>query len=179
MFLEVTDLSKAFHGERVLDRVSFSVAPQSTLAILGRSGCGKTTLLRTIAGLTAADAGRVVVDGADISSLPPEKRGSVYLYQEPLLFPHLSVFDNVAFGLAIRKRPKAEIDRAVGLMIDRLELTAHARKMPQKLSGGQRQRVSFGRALIVNLALLLLDEPFSNLDEETRSTMQQLFKRVA
>jgi putrescine transport system ATP-binding protein len=103
----------------------------------------------------------------------------VYLYQEPLLFPHLTVFENVAFGLRIRKVAKAEINRQVNELLDELDLREHASKAPNQLSGGQRQRVSFGRALIIRPRLLLLDEPFGNLDAQTRADMQQLFLRVS
>jgi ABC-type Fe3+/spermidine/putrescine transport system ATPase subunit len=178
-FLEVRGLSKAFGAESVLDRVSFAVAERQTLSVLGRSGCGKTTLLKLLAGLHAPDQGVILRRGVDITGLPVEKRDIVYLYQEPLLFPHLSVFDNVAFGLRLRDVEPARVEAEVGRMLDRLDLQGQGRKAPHQLSGGQRQRVSFGRALIVNPSLLLLDEPFSSLDAETRGQMQGLFKRVA
>lgn len=179
MLLEVDGLTKAFGADRVLDGVSFMVEARRTLAILGRSGCGKTTLLKAIAGLHPIAAGRIVIGGREVTHLPPQDRGVVYLYQEPLLFPHLSVFENIAFGLHIRKVASDVIDRRVAQMVASLELDGHAEKMPDRLSGGQRQRVAFGRALVVNPSVLLLDEPFSNLDAETRTSMQELFKRVA
>lgn len=162
----------------MLSEVSFGLEKGRTLAILGRSGCGKTTLLKIMAGLLAGQ-GRVELDGRDISALPPRLRGVVYLYQEPLLFPHLNAFENVAFGLRLQRLPEPEIRRRVEAMLEALELAEHAKKMPPALSGGQKQRVSFGRALIVQPQLLLLDEPFGALDVETRASMQQLFKRIA
>ena len=179
MFLTVTDLSKAYGRERVLDGVSFGVAAEETLAVLGRSGCGKTTLLKCIAGLAAPDGGSVGLGGERLDGLPPEKRGVVYLYQEPLLFPHLDVRGNVGFGLRLRDVPKAEREERVEAMLAALELEGQGHKRTGQLSGGQRQRVAFGRALIVQPRLLLLDEPFGNLDAGTRAAMQRLFTRVA
>ena len=120
-----------------------------------------------------------MLDGIDITTRPPQKRGIVYLYQEPLLFPHLNVFDNIAFGLHIKKVNPADIKNQVHVMIKNLDLTPHTWKMPDQLSGGQKQRVAFGRAIIVNPSLLLLDEPFASLDVETRATMQHLFKELS
>ncbi|HYM60637.1 MAG TPA: ABC transporter ATP-binding protein [Thermoanaerobaculia bacterium] len=179
MFLEARGIGKSFGGEDVLRGVDLSVAQQTTLSILGRSGCGKTTLLKIVAGLIAPDAGQVLLRGIDITNLPPQRRHILYLYQEPLLFPHLDAFDNVAFGLRLRDRPEPEVREATETMLAELDLSEQRHKMPHQLSGGQRQRVAFGRALAINPALLLLDEPFSSLDSETRGSMQQLFKRIA
>ena len=179
MFLEARHLIRSFGAERVLRDVSFGVPAHQTLSILGPSGCGKTTLLKIIAGLETADAGTVVLDGEDLSHAPPQKRGIVYLYQEPLLFPHLNVSENVAFGLRLRKVEAGERKRRVAEMLADLELTEHAKKRPHQLSGGQRQRVAFGRAIIVNPRLLLLDEPFASLDVDIRAAMQRLFQRLA
>ena len=179
MFLEARGISKSFGGEDVLRGVDLRVDRQTTLSILVRSGCGKTTLLKIVAGLIAPDAGQVLLRGQDVTNLPPQRRNIIYLYQEPLLFPHLDVFENVAFGLRLKNRPDDAVREETGTMLAELELSEQGRKMPHQLSGGQRQRVAFGRALAVNPALLLLDEPFSSLDSETRTSMQQLFKRVA
>lgn len=179
MFLEAKNLKKTFRAEPVLAGVSFSLEREATLGILGRSGSGKTTLLKILAGLESADSGEIAIEGQNVGHLEPRKRGIVYLYQEPLLFPHLDVFENLAFGLRLRGAAETEIEARVDEMLGRLGLAAHARKEPQKLSGGQRQRVSFGRALIVSPRLLLLDEPFSNLDADTRTEMQALFREVA
>ena len=179
MFLEAIDIKKAFGPEGVLRELSFQLAEHEMLSILGRSGSGKTTLLKIIAGLERPDEGEVLLEGKNLEPLPPNRRNIVYLYQEPLLFPHLNVFENVAFGLRLRKAPDKEIRRRVMEMLDSLELPEQARKMPHQLSGGQKQRVSFGRALIINPIVLLLDEPFGALDTETRASMQQLLKRIA
>ncbi|WP_223650810.1 ABC transporter ATP-binding protein [Hymenobacter psoromatis] len=177
--LRVVGLSKQFGGQPVLRDVSLTLAEGEVLAVLGRSGCGKTTLLKILAGLEAPDAGTVLSRGENLLPVPPNERQMVYLYQEPLLFPHLSVFENVAFGLRIRRVAPAEITRQVTELLAELDLAAHAQKAPHQLSGGQRQRVSFGRALIIRPRLLLLDEPFGNLDAQTRADMQQLFLRVS
>ncbi|HEV7507302.1 MAG TPA: ABC transporter ATP-binding protein [Thermoanaerobaculia bacterium] len=172
-------ISKSFGSEPVLADVSLAVEHHETVSVLGRSGSGKTTLLKIVAGLETADRGELRLDGRRIDAVPPQTRGVVYLYQEPLLFPHLDVWENVAFGLRLRGVGGEDLNRRVREMIASLELEDHARKRPHQLSGGQRQRVSFGRALIIQPALLLLDEPFGNLDAETRTGMQALFKRVA
>lgn len=179
MFLEAIDIEKQYGQEKVLDKLSLQLAEHEMLSILGRSGSGKTTLLKILAGLESPEQGRVVLEGRDVSALPPNRRNIVYLYQEPLLFPHLNVFENVAFGLRLRKTPDGEVKKQVQAMLANLELPEQAGKMPHQLSGGQRQRVAFGRALIINPKVLLLDEPFGALDAETRASMQQLLKRIA
>lgn len=179
MFLEVDDISKKFGAEQVLEGVSFGLEAEETLGILGRSGSGKTTLLKILAGLEEAGGGTIRLGGEAIERREPRLRGIVYLYQEPLLFPHLDVYENVAFGLRLRGEGEPGIGARVGEMLERLGLAGQARKQPHQLSGGQRQRVSFGRALVVNPRLLLLDEPFASLDSETRAGMQTLFKEVA
>ncbi len=175
MYLRVTDLTKAYGAEPVLRGVSLGVREHETLAVLGRSGGGKTTLLRCIAGLETEDAGTVDLGGERLSGRPPEARRAVYLYQEPLLFPHLDVFENVAFAMRLRRAPSKEVTAAVDEMLDAVDLASHARKRPEQLSGGQRQRVAFGRAILARPRLLLLDEPFGGLDAETRASMQALF----
>ena len=177
--LTVTQLSKQFGGQPVLRDISLALNQGDVLAVLGRSGCGKTTLLKILAGLETPDVGALALHGQDLRPVPPNARQMVYLYQEPLLFPHLTVFENVAFGLRIRHVAKAEVDQQVRGLLDELDLGAHAQKAPHQLSGGQRQRVSFGRALIIRPRVLLLDEPFGNLDAQTRADMQQLFLRVS
>ena len=177
-FLTLVNIKKSFAETPVLNGISFGLAAHQTLAVLGRSGCGKTTLLKIIAGLLEG-SGQVFLDAIDLSSRPPQQRGMVYLYQESLLFPHLNVFENVAFGLRLRKLPADEIKIRTESMLVDLGLSEHYKKMPTALSGGQKQRVAFGRALIIQPKLLLLDEPFGALDLETRGQMQELFKRVA
>ncbi len=179
MFLEVSGIAKSFDGRPVLQDINFQLQHHKTLSVLGKSGCGKSTLLKIIAGLEQKDKGSILLNEKEISALPANERTIVYLFQEALLFPHLSIAGNLAFGLKVRKCSKAEISEKVDAILTQLELQSHANKMPHQLSGGQKQRVAFGRALILNPPLILLDEPFSSLDVETRTSMQELYKRIA
>jgi ABC-type sugar transport system ATPase subunit len=179
MLLRIEGLNKSFTSDKVLTDLSFTLNEHHTLSIVGRSGCGKTTLLKIIAGLLQSDSGNIFLMDKLINDVPAHKRNIVYLYQETLLFPHLDVFENIAFGLRLRKYPEDVIRQKTEQMAHSLQLDDHIRKMPQHLSGGQKQRVSFGRALIVNPLLLLLDEPFGNLDSDTRASMQEFFRNVA
>ncbi len=178
MFLEVRHLTKSFKKEQVVQNLNFMLEAQHTLSILGKSGCGKTTMLKIIAGLVQPDEGEIILADKEVTWEKPERRNIVYLYQEDLLFPHLNTFENIAFGLRLKKMPKAKIEEQVKQMIASLELQGQENKMPNQLSGGQRQRVSFGRAIITNPSLLLLDEPFGSLDSGTRKRMQTLFKNL-
>lgn len=179
MFLKINNLKKSFGNAQILRGCSLDLAQGTTLSILGKSGCGKTTLLKIIAGLLDDFDGDILLENNNINHKTPQTRNIVYLNQEPLLFPHLNVFDNVAFGLTIRKIPSSTIKLKTDSMLNELELSEQAVKMPHQLSGGQRQRVAFGRALIIEPKVLLLDEPFGALDTETRATMQQFFKKIA
>ncbi len=177
-FLTVRDLTKAYGDINIFANLNLELAYGHTLAVIGASGCGKTTLLRLLAGLEAADGGTIRIQQRDVTDLSPRTRSALYLYQEPLLFPHLNVFENIAFGLRLRGLAARDIECQVRAMLGELALDGFAARQPESLSGGQRQRVAFGRALVVKPALLLLDEPFSNLDPEIRMSMQSLFKRV-
>lgn len=179
MFLEVQNIVKSFGQEQVVKDLTFSLDAKKTLSILGKSGCGKTTMLKTIGGLVAPDSGIILLNGEDITLKKPEKRNIVYLYQEDLLFPHLNAFENIAFGLRLKKIPNSTVQEQVAHMLSSLELQDQSQKMPNQLSGGQRQRVSFGRAIITNPSLLLLDEPFGSLDAGTRHRMQGLFQNLS
>lgn len=179
MFLEVNHIQKKYKDKQVIQDVSFGLQAHQTLSVLGKSGCGKSTLLKIIAGIEDQDNGEVILNGKNISKIKSNERNIVYLFQEPLLFPNLNVFENIAFGLRIRKMASADVEQKVAQMLESLELQDHAKKMPHQISGGQKQRVAFGRALIINPPLILLDEPFSSLDVETRATMQQLYKTIA
>jgi ABC-type sugar transport system ATPase subunit len=179
MRLQVKNITKSFDDESVLQDLSLEVSAHETLSVLGKSGCGKTTLLKIIAGILESDSGVVLLNGENVAQMIPHRRNAVYLYQETLLFPHMNVFDNIAFGLQVRKVDKDEIKSRTDEMITNLELQGKGDQMPHELSGGQQQRVAFGRALVINPEVLLLDEPFGNLDVGTRESMQQLFKRIA
>jgi len=177
--LRISDLDVSLGSRRVLQDVSFTVDARSTFAVIGGSGCGKTTLLRAIAGLTPIERGRIEVDGRPVEGLAPNRRDVVYLNQEPLLFPHLNLFENLAFGLRLRRRPREEIAVRVDALLSALDLRGLEARQPQALSGGQKQRAAFGRALAVEPAMMLLDEPFGSLDPTTRESMQDLFKQVS
>jgi ABC-type sugar transport system ATPase subunit len=179
MHLRLEHISKRFGNEEVIRDLNLQLAEKKNMSILGASGCGKTTLLKIIAGLLEADSGEIFLDEKIITQVPANKRNIVYIYQEPLLFPHLNAFENIAFGLRIRRVSEERIEQQVKSMMARLGLEEQSKKIPDQLSGGQRQRVAFGRAIIINPPVLLLDEPFASLDFETRSAMQKLFKEVA
>lgn len=179
MFLETQNISKKYNNKEVLRDISFGIEAHQTISILGKSGCGKSTLLKIIAGIEKENGGNISLKGVNITSLNPSQRSIVYLFQEPLLFPHLNVFENIAFGLRIRKESQQAIKQKVAEMIQSLQLEDQLYKMPHQLSGGQKQRVAFGRALIINPPLILLDEPFSSLDVEVRGDMQELYKKIA
>lgn len=176
--IEVKNISKSFDKEEVLQGLCFFLEEHQTLGILGQSGSGKSTLLKIMAGLEKEDDGNFLFNGNEMLQIPPQKRGVVYLSQEPLLFPHLNVFRNLAYGLEIRKVKKDVIKNRVGEMAEALGIKFLLNRMPYQLSGGERQRVSFGRALIINPKVLLLDEPFGSLDSHTRKEMQSFFKQV-
>jgi len=175
VMLRVNDVSAGFGPVQILRSVSVDVPAGETLVILGESGCGKTTLLRLLAGLLTLHEGEIWLDGTRISHLAPARRTVIYLDQEPLLFEHLSVRDNVGFAMRLRKRPTGEINAAVDEILAAIDLTGHAHKQEWQLSGGQKQRVAFARAVLARPQLLLLDEPFCSLDSKTRGQMQTLF----
>jgi multiple sugar transport system ATP-binding protein len=180
--LELSDIRKSYGATPVLDGVSLTMEPKEFVAFLGPSGSGKSTLLRIIAGLETLDAGEVRLDGERIDHLPPGRRGVAMVFQHYALYPHMSVRDNMAFGLRNAKVPREEIDARVGEAARILEIEAQLDKKPAQMSGGQRQRVAIGRAIVKNPKLFLLDEPLSNLDAalrmRTRVELAQLRQRV-
>jgi ABC-type Fe3+/spermidine/putrescine transport system ATPase subunit len=171
-YLEVEDLRVRYGEQVALAGVSFSVAEGERLCLLGPSGCGKTTTLQVVAGFTVADGGVVRIAGRNVVADPPERRNIGVMFQSYALFPHLSVRDNVGFGLRMRRRPAAEIRRRVADALDLVRLGHAAGKQPRMLSGGEQQRVAFARAIVIEPSLLLLDEPFSNLDARLRQELR-------
>ncbi|ODT81274.1 MAG: hypothetical protein ABS76_12585 [Pelagibacterium sp. SCN 64-44] len=181
-YLTVTDGVKQFAGFRALGGVSIAVERGEFFTLLGPSGCGKTTLLRAIAGFNDLTSGSIMLDGQDLRAIPPHRRDIGMVFQDYAVFPHLSVFDNVAFGLKPRKVPQDQIKTRVAEALSAVHLQALAERLPAAMSGGQQQRIGLARAMVINPRLLLMDEPLSNLDAklriELREEIRDIQKRV-
>ena len=176
--LELSGLTKRFGSFTAVDRMDLKVGEGEMIALLGGSGCGKTTTLRMIAGFTEPSEGTILVNGADVSRIPPYKRNIGIFFQNYALFPHMTVFENVAFGLKLQKCSKEEISRRVEEILTLVKLTGLDKRYPRELSGGQQQRGALARALVTRPSILLLDEPLSNLDAKLRVEMQVEIKRI-
>jgi sulfate/thiosulfate transport system ATP-binding protein len=176
--IEVRNVSKRFGTFQALDDVSLAVPSGSLTALLGPSGSGKSTLLRAIAGLETPDAGEVVIAGRDATGVAPQRRGVGFVFQHYAAFKHMTVHDNVAFGLTIRKRPKREIRERVAELLELVQLGPFGSRYPAQLSGGQRQRMALARALAVKPQVLLLDEPFGALDARVRAELREWLRRL-
>ncbi|MDC5698183.1 TOBE-like domain-containing protein [Intrasporangium calvum] len=176
--ITVTGARKEFGTFTALDDVSLDIPSGSLTALLGPSGSGKSTLLRAIAGLESLDSGVVRIAGRDVTHEPPQRRGIGFVFQHYAAFKHLTVRDNVAFGLTIRKRPKAETDAKVDELLTVVGLEGFAHRYPAQLSGGQRQRMALARALAVDPEVLLLDEPFGALDAKVRTDLRTWLRRL-
>jgi len=178
MSIQVRGVNKRFGDFVALDNVSVNIPSGSLTALLGPSGGGKSTLLRIIAGLEFADTGVVEIEGLDATNLPPQKRNVGFVFQHYAAFKHMSVARNVAFGLEIRKRPKAEVRARVDELLALVHLSQFAGRLPSQLSGGQRQRMALARALAVEPTVLLLDEPFGALDAKVRKELRDWLRRL-
>jgi ABC-type Fe3+/spermidine/putrescine transport system ATPase subunit len=176
--IDLSNITKSYGGLPVLKGCSLAVDKGQVMTLLGPSGCGKTTLLRTLAGFVTPEAGRVVVGGTDITSLPPNRRSVGYVFQNYALFPHLTVAENVAYGLKVRRRPAGEIRNRVGRALELVSLTGFEQRYPAQLSGGQQQRVAIARVLVLEPEVLLLDEPFNALDAKLRLSMQTELRKL-
>jgi sulfate transport system ATP-binding protein len=176
--IEARGVVKRFGAFTALGGVSVDVPTGSLTALLGPSGSGKSTLLRVIAGLEQPDAGEVSLDGEDVTRLPPQSRGVGFVFQHYAAFKHMTVWDNVAFGLTIRRRPRSEIKQRVNELLDLVQLSGLAKRYPAQLSGGQRQRMGLARALAVDPKVLLLDEPFGALDARVRKELRIWLRRL-
>jgi sulfate transport system ATP-binding protein len=176
--IEARGITKRFGEFVALDDVSVDVPTGSLTALLGPSGSGKSTLLRVIAGLERPDAGSVWLDGDDVTARPPQKRGVGFVFQHYAAFKHMTVWDNIAFGLTIRRRPRAEMRTRVAELLELVQLTGLAKRYPAQLSGGQRQRMGLARALAVDPKVLLLDEPFGALDARVRKELREWLRRL-
>ncbi len=176
--LKISNVSKKFGMSEVLKSVSFSVDEDEIFFILGPSGCGKTTLLRIITGFTAPDYGKVMLSGRDITDIPPSNRNIGMVFQNYALWPHMNVWQNVSYGLEIKKFPPEVIRRKTEKVLQITKLISFTKHFPPKLSGGQQQRVALARAIVTEPKLLLLDEPLSNLDAKLREDMRQEIRRI-
>ena len=176
--IELKNVSKSFDGELVLDHINLDIYDNEFLTLLGPSGCGKTTTLRIIGGFETADEGEVIFMGEEIGGVPPHKRNVNTVFQRYALFPHLNVFENVAFPLREKKVPKAEIEHRVNEMLALVALKGFEKRSVTSLSGGQQQRVAIARALVGRPKVLLLDEPLAALDLKLRKDMQQELKNI-
>ncbi len=170
--LSLNAITKSFGAAKVLHDISLAIEDKEFVVFVGPSGCGKSTLLRIIAGLEEATSGSIVIDGADVSAAPPVERGISMVFQSYALYPHLSVYENIAFPLRVQKMEKADMDARVQRAADILQLTEKLHLKPGQLSGGQRQRVAIGRSIVRNPKVFLFDEPLSNLDAALRGDMR-------
>lgn len=178
MSIRIEGVSKEFDGFQALKGVTLSVGEGELLALLGSSGCGKTTLLRIIAGLIEQNEGRILIKERDISDWPPQRRNTALVFQNYALFPHMTLEENVAYGLQVRRMKKEEIHRAVKEALVQVELEGLNHRRIQQLSGGQKQRAALARALVTKPDILLFDEPLSNLDEKLRESMRKEIRRI-
>ena len=178
MSLKIENIKKSFGTQPVLKGLSFEVEKGDFFFLLGSSGCGKSTLLRIISGLCDPDEGRIFFDGEDVTTLPAEKRGVGLVFQNYALWPHMTVYDNIAFGLQVRKLKKDEVAKKVAKVLQDVRLEGLEKRYPAELSGGQQQRVALARALVVEPKLVLLDEPLSNLDANLRLEMRSELRRI-
>jgi len=183
MYLQLNNISKRFTDRggnevSVVKDFDLSVDRGEFICLVGPSGCGKTTVLRMIAGLESPNAGNIILDGTEITNLPPEKREMAVVFQHYALFPHMNVYGNVAFGLNVRRLPKKDIEAKVKEILESVGLDGFEQRAPNELSGGQQQRVALARALVIHPKVLLCDEPLSNLDAALRVQMRSEIKSI-
>ena len=176
--IEVKDLCKTYEGQQVLKNISFEVKKGEFLAVLGLSGCGKTTLLRILIGLEKQDSGTIQKDGQEISSLRPDQRGMGIIFQNYALFPNMTVLQNVEYALKLRKEMAGKAEEIAKRTLDMIGMSEHLDKKPRQLSGGQQQRVAIARTLALNPDVILLDEPISALDVTNREIMKKELKEI-
>ncbi len=184
MYLTLENVTKVFPGRSgegevtAVDNISLDIAKGELVTLLGPSGCGKTTTLRMIAGFEFPNSGNIYLDGQEINNFPPHKRDMSMVFQSYAIFPHLTVYENVAYGLKVARLPKKEVQERVAKTLDLVELTGYEKRAPNQLSGGQQQRVALARALIMEPKVLLMDEPLSNLDAKLREQMRSEIRRI-
>lgn len=178
MELTIDNLKVKLQKEEILHGINLVIEDKSFVSLLGASGCGKTTLLKSIAGLLETDSGDILINGESIVKLLPEKRGTIIVFQDLRLFPHMTVEQNICFPMELQKISKAQQKETVARLLESVRLAGYEKRKIRQLSGGQRQRVALARALAANPKILLLDEPFSGLDEQLRLEMGELVKRL-
>lgn len=176
--IQLKNIHIAFDDETIIENLNLNIHDKEFLTLLGPSGCGKTTTLRAIAGFVTPDSGEIIFDGVNINSLPAYKRQVNTVFQKYALFTHMNVYENIAFGLRLKKMPEAEIDKKINEMLDVVNMRGYAKRSINSLSGGQQQRVAIARALVNNPRVLLLDEPLGALDLKLRKDMQLELKRI-
>ncbi|MGH2935570.1 MAG: ABC transporter ATP-binding protein [Gaiellaceae bacterium] len=176
--LLIDHVSKDLGGRTIVDDLQLEVHAGELTCLLGPSGCGKTTTLRMVGGFLQPDGGAILIDGADVSRLPPETRPTAMVFQNYALWPHMSVFKNVSFGLRLRKLPRREIKERVESVLELVGLTQHVHSYPARISGGEQQRVALARALVLEPKVLLLDEPLSNLDAKLRVRVREDIREI-
>lgn len=176
--LKVNNLSKSFGNVKAIQEISFEATEGKVLSLLGPSGCGKTTTLRCIAGFENPDQGEIYLDDRKITPFPPEKRGIGMVFQNYALWPHMTVYGNLAFGLQIRKVPKPKINKKIKKILSMVQLEGYENRYPRQMSGGQQQRIAMARALVFEPDIMLLDEPLSNLDAKLREEMRFEFTEL-
>ena len=170
------NVKKIYDKKVVIDNIDLTIKDKEFVVLVGASGCGKSTILRMIAGLEDITGGEILIDGKKVNNIPPKDRDIAFVFQSYALYPHMTVRENIAFGLKMRKVPKEEIEKKVQEAAEILDLTEYLDRKPKQLSGGQRQRVALGRAIVRNPKVFLMDEPLSNLDAKLRVQMRQKLK---
>lgn len=176
--LRITDMDKIYDNGDGVRGINLEVYTGELVTMLGPSGCGKTTILRTVGGFLDIDKGDICIDEKSIAFLPPEKRPTAMVFQSYNLWPHMSIYENLAFGLKLRKIPKDEIKKRIEAMLEMIKMAGSEKKYPNQLSGGQQQRIAIGRSLLLQPEVLLLDEPFSALDAKIRMQMREELKKI-
>lgn len=176
--LEIRDMTTLYKNGDGVRNINLSVNVGELVTLLGPSGCGKTTILRTVGGFIQCNSGEILIDGRDITHVPPEKRPTAMVFQSYNLWPHMTVMENMAFGLKLRKVPKDERRRRVMEMLELVKMAGMENKYPGQMSGGQQQRIAIGRSLLLKPDVLLLDEPFSALDAKIRSQMREELRKI-
>lgn len=177
--LETRNLTKKFSATEGVADISLQVYEHELLTLLGPSGCGKTTILRAIGGFNKIDSGKILLDGAEVQGLPPEKRPTGMVFQSYNLWPHMTIYENMAFGLKLRKTPKKEMDAQIAEMLALVKMSGSEKKYPTQLSGGQQQRVAIARALAMQPDVMLFDEPTSALDPEMVHEVLDVIQQLA